>query len=206
MKLGKKKYIIILLAVSMMLCVILLLDSHLLREEMLIILESNEFSPLEKLRSVLPLARDFQPETDGDFFFDEIKNRSFADCIKILENMEYIKEERKAFLEKIKSTELSEKVMDIYQSDFEKLMKYYIFRYLLKAVYDYDVLTKVKYGIFACAVLSRVYSYFGNPNFETRVKIMYSYSKEVEYSDTNIDFLDESLYNSFSAEDLMRCF
>ena len=82
-------------------------------------------------------------------------------------------------------------------------MKYYIFRYLLKAAYDYDALTKVKYGIFACVVISRIYAYFGSPDFEARVKIMYSYSKEVEYSDVNMDLLDEILYNDFGAEDLL---
>ena len=177
-----------------------------IREEMFLILENKELSVMEKLQSVLFLAKDFQAEIDGEFFSDENKDRSFSDCIKVLENMEYIREERKAFLEKIRNTESSEETINAYQGDFEKLMKYYIFRYLLKAVYDYDVLTKVKYGIFACIVMGRIYSYFENPDFETRVKIMYGYSKEVEYSDTNIDFLDESLYNSFSAEDLMRCF
>ena len=174
-----------------------------LRKEMFNVLENKNLSFEEKVVRVLSLARDFQEETDGEFFSDETQGRNFSDCIKILENMEYIKEERKLFLQKIKNIKSSGEIMKTYQSDFEKLMKYYIFRYLLKAVYDYDVLTKVKYGAFACIVISRIYAFFENPAFETRVKIMYSFSKEVEYSDVNIDFLDESLYNSFGTDDLL---
>ena len=83
-------------------------------------------------------------------------------------------------------------------------MKYYIFRYLLKSVYDYDVLTKVKYGVFACIVISRIYSLFENPDFGTRVKIMYSFSKEVEYSDVNLQLLDEAMFYDFSTENLIN--
>ncbi len=174
-----------------------------LRKEIFNILENNKLTFKEKVSKILSLAKAFQQELDGEFFSDETQERSFQDCIKILENMECIKEERKLFLQKIKSTSFSEQITETYQGDFEKLMKYYIFRYLLKAVYDYDVLTKVKYGVFACVVISRIYAYFENPDFETRVKIMYSYSKEVEYSDVNMDFLDESLYNSFGTHDLL---
>lgn len=174
-----------------------------LRTEIFNILEKKEFEFKEKINHVFILAKDFQQELDGEIFSDETQSRSFDDCIKILENMEYIKEERKLFLQKIKNTSFSEQIIKTYENDFEKLMKYYVFRYLLKAVYDYDVLTKVKYGIFACIVIGRIYAYFGNPDFETRVKIMYSYSKEVEYSDVNMDLLDESLYNDFGTDDLL---
>lgn len=174
-----------------------------LRTEIFNILENKEFEFKEKINLVLTLSRDFQKDIDGEIFSDETQVRSFEDCIKILENMEYIKEERKLFLQKIKNTNSSQDVIKTYENDFMKLMKYYIFRYLLKAVYDCDVLTKVKYGIFACTVISRIYAYFGNPDFETRVKIMYSYSKEVEYSDVNMDLLDESLYNDFGTDDLL---
>ncbi len=174
-----------------------------LRKEMFDILENKEITFKEKINILLSRVRDFQKDIDGEFFSDEKHERSFGDCIKILENMEYIKEERKLFLQKIKSTNFSEQTIINYQDDFEKLMKYYIFRYLLKALYDYDVLTKVKYGVFACIVISRIYVYFENPDFETRVKIMYSYSKEVEYSDVNMDLLDESLYNCFGTHDLL---
>ena len=150
------------------------------------------------------LAKDFQKLIDGEDFTDTTHNRAFNDCVDILDNMEYINEERKSFVSQIKNIMSSESIIEHYRCDFEKLMKYYIFRYLLKAVYDYDVLTKIKYGIFACIIISRIYDYLDSPDFDTRVKVMYSYSKEVEYSDLNMDLLDNELYMNFGTADLMN--
>lgn len=182
----------------------LLDDLLVLREAIFAVLEKEELSFRNKIENVLYLARDFQKNLDGDDFSDETQHRDFTSCLALLENMEYISEERRNFAEKLKTKKLSENMSDIHRSDFEKLMKYYIFRYLLKAAYDYDVLTKVKYGVFASVVISRIYSFFENPDFETRVKIMYSFSKEVEYSDVNMDLLDEMMYNNFGTEDLIK--
>ncbi len=175
-----------------------------LRCEMLTVLENRELSFREKIKAVLGLAAGLQKKIDGEAFFDEPQNRDFDFCVNILEDMEYISPERKAFVGKLKNMQLSKNIFDLYHSDFEKMMKYYIFRYLLKAVYDYDVLTKVKYGIFACIVTGRIYDYAESPDSETRVKIMYSYSKEIEYSDVNMDLLDEALYEDFGTDDLLK--
>ncbi len=173
-----------------------------LRAKMFTVLEDYELNFSKKVETVLKLARDFQKNLDGEAFDDSVQNRIFDFCIAILENMEYISEERKSFVKKLRNIKLSKNAINHYSSDFEKLLKYYIFRYLLKAVYDYDVLTKVKYGVFACVVISRIYDYLDFPDFETRVQIMYSYSKEVEYSDVNMDLLDKMLFENFGTDDL----
>ncbi len=174
-----------------------------LRAEIFTVLEDEDLNFRKKTETVLDLAKDFQKNLDGELFEDTLQYRDFDDCITVLENMEYINEERKAFLSNLKNKKLSKKSLNLYCIDFEKLMKYYIFRYLLKAVYDYDVLTKVKYGVFACIVISRIYSFLEYPDFDTRVKVMYSYSKEVEYSDLNMELLDGMLYDNFSTDDLI---
>lgn len=175
-----------------------------LRAEMFVVLEDKNLNFRKKVESILSMARAFQKNLDGEFFDNTQQNRNFEDCITVLENMEYIRSDRRDFLKNLKNKELSKNAINLYSSDFEKLMKYYIFRYLLKAVYDYDVLTRVKYGIFACIVISRIYSLYEYPDFETRLKIMYSYSKEVEYSDVNMDLLDGVLFDSFSSENLIN--
>lgn len=175
-----------------------------LRSELFTVLEEENLSFKKKIETILNLAKDFQKRLDGDDFTDETQHRDLSFCLTILENMEYISDERREFVQNLKTKKLSENALNIYKSDFEKLMKYYIFRYLLKAVYDYDVLTKVKYGVFACIIISRIYSCFENLDFETKVKIMYSFSKEVEYSDMNMDLLDEMMYGAFSTDDLIE--
>ena len=173
-----------------------------LREEIFSIIEDKNMNLKSRIETVFSLAKSFQQNLDGDVFSDETQGRSFEDCLKILENMEYINPERRQFVKDLKNKIVHNDALKIYQKDFEKLLKYYIFRYLLKAVYDYDVLTKVKYGVFAVIIISRIYSCFESLAFEDRVKIMYSFSKEVEYSDLNMDLLDENMYAKFSTKDL----
>lgn len=174
-----------------------------LRAEVFAILEDEELSFRKKIENIFDIATSFQKELDGEDFIDEIQHRDFDDCISVLEDMEYIKSERKNFVSSLKNKNLSKNALNLYRSDFEKLMKYYIFRYFLSLGYDYDVVTPVKYGVFACIVISRIYAYFGTPDFEARVKIMYSYSKEVEYSDVNTDLLDKAMYEDFGVQDLV---
>lgn len=175
-----------------------------LRKELFDILEKENFDFKTKIKIISDKVKTFQKNIEGEKFFEISQDSNFYDCICLMERMEYIKPERKEFIKKLKGKSFSENIFKTYQGDFEKLMKYYIFRYLLKAVYDYDVLTKVKYGIFACIVIARIYSLCENPDFDTRAKIMYSFSKEVEYSDVNTELLDEAMFYDFSTEDLIN--
>lgn len=175
-----------------------------LRSEIFSILEDKNLSFKEKIVSVFDIVTEFQKMLDDDDYSDEKMNRKFDDCIEVLENMEYIKPERLDFISSIKGKKLYDKSLEAYRSDFEKLMKYYIFRYFLSMGYDCDVVTPVKYGVFACIVMSRIYDYLENPDFETRVKVMYSYSKEVEYSDVNMKLLDDAMYGDFGVQDLVE--
>ena len=175
-----------------------------LRAELFAILEDEDLSFKKKIENIFDIVNAFQKEIDGDVFRGISSSlKKFDDCVELLEKMEYIRPERKDFVSSLKRKKLSKNTLSLYRSDFEKLMKYYIFRYFLSMGYDYDVVTPVKYGVFACIIISRIYAYFGSPDFETRVKIMYSYSKEVEYSDVNMDLLNRSMYGDFGVQDLL---
>ncbi len=156
----------------------------------------------EKISRSLTEAYNFEKELGFDTV-DFSQGRTFSDCLAVMKNMEYISAERKNFIFSLTEKAPLPSALTRFPDDFEKLMKYCIFRYLLKAVYDFDVLTKVKYGIFASIVIARIYSFFENPDTELRTKIMYSYSKEVEYSDLNMTLLDDVLYSSFGIKDLI---
>lgn len=175
-----------------------------LRAEIFAVLEDEELDFKKKIENIFSITTDFQKQIDGELYKDENQHRDFDDCIEILEKMEYIRPERREFILTLKNKKLSKNTLNIYKNDFEKLMKYYVFRYFLSLGADYDVVTSIKYGVFACIILSRIYAHLGNPDFETRVKIMYSYSKEVEYSDINTTLLDNILYSDFSTFDLLN--
>lgn len=166
-----------------------------LRKKLFTALNDSSLTFKDKIKNVLTLCESCQRKLDGEDFCGTNVKIDFSDCVSLLNKMEYIDEKRKNQLCSLSDENYNRKTVEEFSSDFEKLMKYYIYRYFLKAVFDYDLLTKVKYGIFACAVIARLYSTSENPSFDERVKFMYGYSKEVEYSDVNLDLLDEFLYH-----------
>lgn len=169
-----------------------------LRERFFVILEDSELNLKEKITKILKLSEAAQKSIDGENIENPVKNSDFSECISLLSQMEYIDENRKNTLLSLNDEGFDKGVYEKYQSDFVKLMQYYIFRYMLESVYDYDLLTKIKYGAFACIVTGRLYV-----TDVDRIKAVYGYSKEVEYSDINMEILDKGLYESFSADSLI---
>ncbi len=74
--------------------------------------------------------------------------------------------------------------------EYENLITYFIYRYFLKAVFDYDVLTKVKMGIVSVLLIrqcdiGRWLSADRELTFKEQVDICHLYSREVEHSEEN---------------------
>lgn len=98
------------------------------------------------------------------------------------------------------SAKFSEYTLDR-EYEYEHMLVYFIFRYLLKAVFDFDVLTKVKFAVSSYIIihqfdLARYIANGGEFSFEDRVKNCVLYSKEVEHCEDNIEFFaEEFLFN-----------
>lgn len=80
--------------------------------------------------------------------------------------------------------------------EYEHILVYFIFRYLLKAVFDYDVLTKVKFAVVSHIIIKQLDIALWLKNgkeftFKDRIKNAVLYSKEVEHCQDNIDFFSE---------------
>lgn len=79
------------------------------------------------------------------------------------------------------------------QIAYEQIMVYFIYRYFMKAVYDYDLISKVKFGVVSTLVIRCVdYSQWLSKQelpFEDFVWLAHLYSKEIEHSDENMDAL-----------------
>lgn len=78
--------------------------------------------------------------------------------------------------------------------EYENLIDYFIFRYFMKAVFDRDILTKVKMGIVGVLVIHQCnMAYWCNNGrkleFDDIVEIAHLYSREVEHSEENFDRL-----------------
>ena len=94
--------------------------------------------------------------------------------------------------------------------EFEQLMVYFIFRYFMKAVYDYDVIAKVKLAVVSYLMIKEldVIRYFHNgENFtkDDQVDIMHMYSKDIEHSEDNLEELSQTfeINREFNLDNLL---
>lgn len=78
--------------------------------------------------------------------------------------------------------------------EYEHLIVYFIFRYFMKAVYDYDVLAKVKLAIVSYLIIKEldVVRWIDNKGSLTKqdqIDLMHMYSKDIEHSEDNLEEL-----------------
>lgn len=79
---------------------------------------------------------------------------------------------------------------------FKNILVYFIFRYFMKAIFDYDVSAKIKLAIISTLTIKElaVVRFIENNNEfteEDMVEVSRIYSKDIEHSDENIENLQE---------------
>ncbi|HBJ1646611.1 flagellar protein FliB [Clostridium botulinum] len=153
------------------------------------------------------------------------KYKNIYKCLKVYQNINHINEEWSHVLKHTteyfydeennvklyvnKHDEFDKYYLDkIYE--YEHLMVYFIFRYLMKSLYDYDVIAKVKLAILSYLITKElnVVRWCDNEqefNKKDQVELMHMYSKDVEHSDENLEELAEIFETNkiFSLEHFM---
>lgn len=91
------------------------------------------------------------------------------------------------------------------ETQFEHLMVYFVFRYFMTAVFDLDLLTKSKFAAISFIIIRKL-CVSDNADKEKRIKIMQRFSKEVEHSASNMDFLEKTMKKSrfYSVQNLIN--
>ena len=78
---------------------------------------------------------------------------------------------------------------------FENILVYFVFRYFMKAVFDYDILAKITTALVSYMIIRElaVVRYIENNEFtdEDMVDIAHTYSKDIEHLEENIEALAE---------------
>ncbi len=78
---------------------------------------------------------------------------------------------------------------------FENILAYFVFRYFMKAVFDYDVAAKVKTAVVSYLMIKQLcivrWVESGDLSDEDMVDISHTYSKDIEHLEENIDTLAE---------------
>ncbi|MBE7033290.1 MAG: hypothetical protein E7406_03585 [Ruminococcaceae bacterium] len=129
-----------------------------------------------------------------DFSFSE----ELKGLVGVLEQTEAIDEKWETLLIKLEKA-LSEGLELSLSSNEEKyaerLFAYFVWRYFLKSVFDGQLTEKIRFALFSVTAIFALYRSLGEESFEALVKSAVIYSKQMEYSDKNLDFYYDSLYN-----------
>lgn len=93
---------------------------------------------------------------------------------------------------------------------FEQILVYFVFRYFMKAIFDYDALAKIKIALVSYIMIKElsVVRYFENKEFteEDIVDIAHTYSKDIEHLEENIEILEELFETNevFNIDNLLK--
>lgn len=141
--------------------------------------------------------------------FKELKHINPNDPLSLEEVLKYFwqsNSEEQFYLDKHKGFN------DYYEDNiykFENFLVYFIFRYFMKAVFDYDVTSKVNTAVVSYLMIKELFVFKctqkGKVSEEDAVDIMHMYSKDIEHLEENIETLSE-LYKTnpvFKLEELL---
>jgi len=141
--------------------------------------------------------------------FKELKHINPNDPLSLEEVLKYFwqsNSEEQFYLDKHKGFN------DYYEDNiykFENFLVYFIFRYFMKAVFDYDVTAKVNTAVVSYLMIKELFVFRwaqnGKVSEEDAVDIMHMYSKDIEHLEENIETLSE-LYKTnpvFKLEELL---
>ncbi len=89
--------------------------------------------------------------------------------------------------------------------EYEHLLIYFIFRYFMTAVFDGDLLPKAKFAAVSYIVIRNLQADCVEDK-NARVRVMQRYSKEVEHSARNMEYINSSIKKSrfYSIENLIN--
>lgn len=164
------------------------------------VLASESNSIKEKVAWILSFAEALQVNIDN--YNDVLPEESVAvkeekgDMLSVLKSLEALEPIDEGWTEYLKGiigtyeSVCTDKNISLYQRN---LLFYYIYRYFLKGTFDGEILSKVK---LAC-VITAIISYLiveGDGSLNGAVNICKLFSKQIEYSQENIDLLCDLFY------------
>ena len=197
-----------------------LLDQLLcLRKEMFALLQDRTKTFSSRLSSLLFLAEQAQQQLDnGDLPFSFSQTPSFStfgtnpvenldlllSFLQTLEPIDLSWPNRLSYIQKELPALLSNReqflsALHERMYEYEHLCVYFLYRYLLKATWDEDILSRVKFAVFSVSIifLLGLYDFSQNGQYflSDQIQNIKAYSKEIEYCDENLESVLEQSWN-----------
>lgn len=137
------------------------------RKQAYSIIQNRDKHIKDRLLELLEYGKEIQKDLD---IYDE--GNDDIDFFEVFDNPEVINQE---WVEKVKAGKENKISNEIYN---EQIAMYFLFKYFLLAVYDYDVLSKIKMAVIGVLIVT----YFGEESW-----VIHLWSKETEHSQYNME-------------------
>lgn len=154
-----------------------------IRNKMIDIMQNRSKSVCARMVEMLIFAYNVQNELDGIPAGSIVPEKPNTDIIcGIFKSLIPLNAEWIQAAEGMKPSSLSM----LNSTVFEQLGVYFIYRHTLSAVYDGDILSRAKFAVLCCIAILWISN---SSEFETIINAACLVSKEIEYSDENINTL-----------------
>ena len=189
------------------------------RDEIISTLENTDLAFQQRVNNVLNYAFEVQYSADN-YCYDNIPIKDIypaekCDCdikgfLRSFAHLEPIDNNWQDYLKKLTdASDALDKALLADTADFDLYLKniavYFIWRYFLKGVYDEEILSKVFLMAISVAMIKLMYINEKADDKETYSIIAKNYSKEIEYSEENLEKIYDMVYDNpaFSKANLM---
>ena len=128
----------------------------------------------------------------------------------VSEKWRHLTKECRMWLERADQTELLSSGRFLEDNMLEALLTYYLYSWLLGAVYDWEPYTQVKMAVVSCILVEVVCRYLWTGKGEKRELLVYVshlWARELEHSDANLGKMEDLLWGDgrFSFEKMLCC-
>ncbi|CDD66733.1 putative uncharacterized protein [Firmicutes bacterium CAG:882] len=145
----------------------------------------------------MKLRQEYMAEMMQNLHRLEVLRPTWTDFIREVQSILYV------YLDAEEYGKLCEEFDSFYgerMQEYEQLMSYFIYTYFCGAVYDYEVESKLRFGIAAVLIIHEMdmAMWYKNKDltFEEQVGLVHNYSMEIEHSDLNLDDMERMVMNS----------
>ena len=128
-------------------------------------------------------------------------NRELEKALPVLAETEPINEIWTAELEKLLRYKSELKPTEEEYEYLARLVAYFLRRYFLDSVYDNEATKRVYFALFSVTVIFALYCASEERSLDSLIKSAVLYSKQMEYSDINIDIFYELYFDKKENED-----
>lgn len=145
----------------------------------------------------MKLRQEYMAEMMQNLHRLEVLRPTWTDFIREVQSILYV------YLDAEEYGKLCEEFDSFYgerMQEYEQLMSYFIYTYFCGAVYDYEVESKLRFGIATVLIIHEMdmAMWYKNKDltFEEQVGLVHNYSMEIEHSDLNLDDMERMVMNN----------